>query len=92
MNPKFRFMLCFSDEEHCWKSDDQCDGGMKWTSWGYRWLHRKTFGFFPKGGFQQNTEIDCTINPDVYFLNQADCRRTVLKNRIFELCNRAYFL
>ena len=64
---------------------------MKWTSWGYRWLHRKTFGFFPKGGFQQNTEIDCTINPDVYFLNQADCRRTVLKTEFLSYVTEHIF-
>lgn len=50
------------DEEHCWLSDDQCYGGMKWTSWAYRWAHRTTVGYFPKGEIHQDTEVDCTLD------------------------------
>jgi len=48
------------DSEHCWLSDDQCYGGMKWTSWATRWFFRSTVGYYPKGPILQDTETDCT--------------------------------
>ena len=46
------------DSEHCWLSDDQCNGGMKWTQWAYKWKSRITLGYYPRGQFLQNTKFD----------------------------------
>jgi len=46
------------DPEHCWLSDDQCNGGMKWTQWAYRWKSRITLGYYPRGQILQNTYLD----------------------------------
>ena len=48
----------FLEGEHCWLSDDQCNGGMKWTQWAYRWKSRISVGYYPRGQILQNSNLD----------------------------------
>ena len=48
----------FLEAEHCWLSDDQCNGGMKWTQWAYRWKSRISVGYYPRGQILQNSNLD----------------------------------